>query len=41
MRFTSDYERENPVTKNEGFLKMLDRKITLEDSNEKKANLTK
>lgn len=41
MKFTSDYERENPVTKNEGFLKMLDKKITLEDSNEMRKKLTK
>ena len=27
LKFPTDYDRENPVTKNEGFLRVLDRKI--------------
>lgn len=27
MNFPSDYDRENPVTKNEGFMRLLDFKI--------------
>ena len=39
MKFPTDYERENPVTKNEAFLKFLDQRINQEQSEEAKIKL--
>ena len=39
MKFPSDYDRENPVTKNEGFLRVLEKRIKDESSEEAKDRL--
>ena len=39
MKFPTDYDRENPVTKNEGFLRVLDQRINDESSEAAKERL--
>ena len=39
LRFVTDYDQENPVTKREGFLRIMDKQIELETNQEKKREL--
>lgn len=39
MKFPTDYDRENPVTKNEGFLRVLEKRINDEQSDHAKERL--